>query len=57
MSDTDDPNTDETTTRPACPNCGQPVVVTTVSGPFAGFATPCGCRVPPKGLTDSRPGH
>ncbi|WP_162989774.1 hypothetical protein [Natronorubrum halophilum] len=54
MSDADETSADESSTRPACPNCGEPVVVVTVSGPTDGFAAPCGCRLPPGGLADSR---
>ncbi|WP_170972476.1 hypothetical protein [Natronorubrum halophilum] len=53
MSDGNDSSADDSS-RPACPNCGEPIVVVTVTGPLEGVAAPCGCRVPPDVATDSR---
>jgi hypothetical protein len=51
MSDDADPLEDRQSSRPDCPNCGEPVSVVTASGRYTGTAYPCGCAVDPTLLT------
>ncbi|MGQ3412334.1 hypothetical protein ACT4ML_08730 [Natrinema sp. LN54] len=44
MSDRSDSSGD---LLPDCPDCGRPVVGVTAVGPTEGYASPCGCQVPP----------
>ena len=39
---------------PKCPRCGAPVAAVATVGPTEGVAAPCGCRVAPGSITDSR---
>ncbi|WP_226040049.1 hypothetical protein [Natrinema sp. DC36] len=47
MSTDREPGDDEDSPFPACPRCGDPVLFSVVTGPHTGFASPCGCSVPP----------
>ncbi|MGQ3414244.1 hypothetical protein ACT4ML_18605 [Natrinema sp. LN54] len=40
-------STDDSSSLPDCPRCGEPVAHVTATGPHTGTAGPCGCSVPP----------
>ncbi|WP_222920473.1 hypothetical protein [Natrinema sp. SYSU A 869] len=49
---TDSPDESDDTTADdssfsACPRCGDPALLSVVTGPSTGFVDPCGCSVPP----------
>ncbi|WP_226005096.1 hypothetical protein [Natrinema salinisoli] len=47
----DDGSEDRPSSRPDCPNCGEPVSILTSSRLYRGTAYPCGCSVNPVLLT------
>ncbi|MDF9744344.1 hypothetical protein [Natrinema salsiterrestre] len=54
MPDDGDPVADRLSSRPDCPNCGEPVSIVTSSRLYRGTAYPCGCSVNPVLLTRDR---
>ncbi|WP_175607238.1 hypothetical protein [Natrinema saccharevitans] len=42
-----DSDADDDWSLPDCPNCGEPVTVSVVTGPDTSHLQPCGCTVPP----------
>ncbi|WP_226479740.1 hypothetical protein [Natrinema amylolyticum] len=53
-SDREASDGDEPSSLPACPRCGDPVLVSVATGPHTGTVGPCGCSVPPGLLADLR---
>ncbi|MFB1063338.1 hypothetical protein [Natrinema sp. H-ect4] len=45
--DANDGSDDEDSPFPDCPRCGDPALVSVVTGPHTGSVGPCGCSVPP----------
>jgi|GEM_PF-454307 len=44
----DDAKSDEESSFPDCPSCGEPVLISVALGPHTGSVGPCGCSVPPE---------
>ncbi|MDF9744437.1 hypothetical protein [Natrinema salsiterrestre] len=51
MSNDGDPLAERPSSRPDCPNCGEPVSIVTSSRLYRGTVSPCGCSVNPGLLT------